>query len=145
MKDFEQQINVITTEEDDPRGAIIKTIRESLGMLQEYAGLMFVYFEVLGMKDSDEKLHFNEQMSYWSNRFSEMWAKEIKIGQEKNLINKDIKPEAFARMLFSAVDGIMMHFIAFRPDKVSIKNQSRELEEMILDRLSTIRKDVIRV
>ena len=141
MMDYEKQFQTNIKEENDPRKAILRTIRESIALLEEYASFMFVYFEVLGMKDSNEKLHFTKQISLWADKFAKMWCSEIKKGQKKKLINRNIDPNAFARMLFSALDGVMLHFVAFRPDKKKVKNQMLEFEEMVLDRLSIKRED----
>lgn len=129
--DFEARLKELESNPVDCIEAILSGIRLSFADLELYADFMPVIFELLGAKELNRSLGLTETMNYWFESLSIFFLKLIDKGQKQGRIDSSINPKAFARMLVSAVDGIVLHYCLFRPSLSFFQNQELELEKTI--------------
>lgn len=128
MQEFDSLMEVEFTH---PVEGLVSILYSSLENLDHVTPLMPVFFEILGCPDVEAHKKLKGGFEEWIARISERLTAVLKTGQKNGQVNPDIDARAFVRMIFSAVDGIMLHHILFEQDSGFIKKQNRELEKMI--------------
>lgn len=132
FSDFAEKLKELETNPIDCIEAILSGIRFSFADLELYADFMPVIFELLGAKELNHSIGLTETMNDWFESLSLFFFHWLEKGQEQGQIDSSINSKAFARMIVSAVDGIVLHYCLFRPAKSFFKEQESELENMII-------------
>ncbi len=70
-------------------------------------------------------------MRLWMDRFSRAHIPLIKEGQRQGLIHTRMDPHLLVQTIFSAMDGLVLHYAIFRPGPEYLKKQRVILKKMI--------------
>lgn len=110
---------------------IVSSVAGAFDDLDDCGELIPVYFELWSSRQLYESLGLRERMSKWFERLSAAYTQLIEKGQRSREISLEINAKAFARTLVSAIDGIVLHYCLFRPDKQFFAQQKQELERTL--------------
>ncbi|MBP0019341.1 MAG: TetR/AcrR family transcriptional regulator [Cyanobacteria bacterium SBLK] len=129
--DYEQLLYTRAQSDRSAFEEIISSVASAFEDLDDCSELILVYFELWSSRQLYESLGLREKMGQWFERLSAAYTKLIEKGQRSREISSEIEARAFARTLVSAIDGIILHYCLFKPDKVFFAKQKQELERTL--------------
>lgn len=129
--DYEQLLYTRANSDRPPSEEILTSVASAFEDIDDCAELIPVYFELWSSQQLCESLGLRERMGQWFERLSAAYATLIEKGQRSQEITPEIEARAFARTLVSAIDGIMLHYCLFKPDKTFFAKQKQELERTL--------------
>ncbi len=113
------------------RERLIQHFVESVEASEELAEMIPIYFEFFGARYTRPDDPYRRKMEELIASLTRSYAAAIRRLQKNGEISADLDPNAFSRMLFASLDGIVLHFGFFRPNAASFRKQKRELRRML--------------
>ncbi|MEA5468956.1 TetR/AcrR family transcriptional regulator [Spirulina sp. 06S082] len=129
--DYEQLLYTRANSDRPPIEELLSSVASAFEDLDNCSELIPVYFELWSSRQLCESLGLQSRMGQWFERLSAAYTKLIEKGQRSQEISREIEARAFARTLVSAIDGIILHYCLFKPDKVFFAKQKQELERTL--------------
>lgn len=110
-------------------------LREALGTLLQRApasaDVVRVYFEMLGPELAAGESPLLDRARRFFDALSREIARVLTRLQKKRLLARDIAPVAFARMLVTALDGLILHEAFFRTNRREFRQSAEQLLRLI--------------
>jgi len=105
---------------------LLSHIEKSLLINDDDSKFIPIFFEVFGPSFSTDD--FVEKYSDYFTEIADFYIKNLTLLQNQGLINKDLDPKYFGRVLISMMDGVVLHKGFFNIDKSS---HIRMIQEVI--------------
>ncbi|HDQ13599.1 MAG TPA: TetR/AcrR family transcriptional regulator [Sediminispirochaeta sp.] len=132
-----QQLLVEDHEELPPLQALLANIRRSFASAKPQRELTQLWFEVWSSKVIDPEHPINAKMRKLFDDLAVLYRRYIEQGQSKGEIRTGLDADSTARMIVSALDGIILHVILFN---LSSEEAERRCEAFIGMARATLRE-----
>ncbi|MCK5829339.1 MAG: TetR/AcrR family transcriptional regulator [Methylococcales bacterium] len=110
----------------DTPDSLLEHIKKSLCINEDESQYIAVIIEVFGASFSSSVLR--EKHSLFLMEVSNFYEKNLQALRDNKLINKDINPKNFSRLLISLMDGIIFHQYLFQTEN---SNQQQMINDVI--------------
>lgn len=129
--EFQSRAARLTKSDQPHRERLLDHFTQSIEESEELAEMIPVYFEFFGARYTRPGDPYREKMAAVIATLTRSYTTVIRQGQKAGTLPAVIDPAAFSRMIFAALDGIVLHYGFFRPPLAAFRKQKQELRRML--------------
>ena len=121
--------NLIPKKTFETSQTLIGHIEKSLLINDDESMFIPIFFEVFGPSFSSDE--FLKKYDQFFKEIADFYGDNLKILLDKGVINKDIEPKYFSRVLVSMLDGIVLHKGFFQIENTYYKKMVQEMIKIL--------------